>query len=189
MKTTVQLLLPGQKCCAKREPDLDAEDAEVKSVNKESGTCVLRFDDGFQRQRVPAHEVAIRDEQYDLEVLPRLPPLPTDPTQGDEKYAFAGKFKEVGNDCFKQGKHAWAIRTYIGGLQMLQSKCFADPTEVRSDERARALCVAMLSNSALCSLKLDAIYTWDLDDSRSAGSTLMGLARAHLIPKDQCSAP
>ena len=40
------------------------------------------------------------------------------------------------------------------------------------------------AGSALCSLNLHAIYTWDLDDSRSSGSALMAWTdRAQVLYK------
>ena len=48
------------------------------------------------------------------------------------------------------------------------------------------------AGSALCSLNLQAIYTWDLDDSRSAGSALMACWLGLIVHKcsisDYCSA-
>ncbi len=161
--TTFPLLRVGQLVLARRDPDLEPEEAEVKNLYDEphtkydwSARCSLRFvADGFTREGVPSDEVTIKDDAYDAEVLPRLPEMPDDPTDSDQRHAFATRFKEVGNDLFKAGQHAWAIRTYIFGLQQLQQFCFDEPFEVVHDERALAVSVAFLSNAALCALKLE----------------------------------
>ena len=70
------MLLLGQKVFARRDDDEgEAEEAEVKAFQDGGKSVSLRFlSDGFNRQHVPIGEVAVRDDEYDAEVLPRLPP-------------------------------------------------------------------------------------------------------------------
>ena len=98
------------------------------------------------------------DGGYDAAVLPLLPALP-ECEAGDDAacadFGFAARYKEVGNGLFKEGQHAWALRTYLVGVTLLQRLCFPrEPEALYYDLEAGAVGVACFSNAALCALKL-----------------------------------
>lgn len=149
------MLLVGQKVFVKRDDDeAEAEEAEIRKFTDGGQSVSVRFtSDGYNR-KVTSAEVAVRDHEYDAEVLPKLPPLPSQP-KSDAKYDFIAQYKAVGNDLFKQGKHEWAIRTYAAATQQLQRQCYETTFDLLHDQRAQSVCVACFSNAALCALKLE----------------------------------
>ena len=66
------LLRVGQRVRARREADLPAELAVVRSVS-EGATCTVRFEDGFLLAGIPAHALAEDDTRAEsgLERLER----------------------------------------------------------------------------------------------------------------------
>ena len=50
----------------------------------------------------------------------------------------------MGNALFQQGQHAWALRTYLTGVQQLQLLGYAadDPEQIFGDARAWPVCTA-----------------------------------------------
>lgn len=94
---------------------------------------------------------------YDDAVLPLVPTLPitvNNPAKKAELVAFALRYKEVGNELFKEGRYAWATRTYLVGVQLLQRLGFRDPAEMFYDGASSGVGISCLSNAALCALKL-----------------------------------
>ena len=158
----------GTRVLARREPDLEPEEGVVKKVHSRADGCtafhVRLVSDGYMVPNVPAEELAVlggqvaasaasrhpsdelrfeADAEYDATVRPQLPEPPADP-KGDDKYEWAAAFKEVGNALFQQGQHAWALRTYLTGVQQLQLLGYAadDPEQIFADARAWPVCTA-----------------------------------------------
>ena len=60
--------------------------------------------------------------------------------------SWAAAYKEVGNGLFKQGKHEWALRTYLNGVQQLHRLGYADdPERMFTDVAAWSVCAAGFS--------------------------------------------
>ena len=174
-----EALVVGTRVLARREPDLEPEEGVVKKVHSSAdGRTVFHVrlvSDGYMVPSVPAEELAVlaaggqvaasrhpsdelrfeADAEYDATVRPQLPEPPADP-KGEGKYEWAAAFKEVGNALFQQGQHAWALRTYLTGVQQLQLHGYGadDPEQIFGDVRAWPVCTASFSNAALCALKL-----------------------------------
>ena len=169
-------MLVGTRVLARREDDLEAEEGIIKKLHSVGGATVanVRLLDGYMVPNVPVEElVAVKadvaaaasrpqggelsfdtDTEYDETVGPQLPEPPAEP-QGEAKYAWAAAYKEVGNGLFKQGKHEWALRTYLNGVQQLHRLGYADdPERMFTDVAAWSVCAASFSNAALCALKL-----------------------------------
>ena len=162
-----EALVVGTRVLARREPDLEPEEGIVKKVHSRAdGRTVFHVrlvSDGYMVPNVPAEELAVlaaggqvaasrhpsdelrfeADAEYDATVRPQLPEPPADP-KGDDKYEWAAAFKEVGNALFQQGQHAWALRTYLTGVQQLQLLGYAadDPEQIFGDARAWPVCTA-----------------------------------------------
>jgi len=107
------------------------------------------------------HEIVTPDG-YEAAVTPLLPTVaqleetmnePSADIRKSPWLAFATVYKEAGNTLFKQGQHAWALRTYLVGDQFLQrSPRFG---EALYDVAARPTFLALYSNAALMALKLE----------------------------------
>ena len=162
-----EALVVGTRVLARREPDLEPEEGVVKKVHSRADGCtafhVRLVSDGYMVPNVPAEELAVlaaggqvaasrhpsdelrfeADAEYDATVRLQLPEPPADP-KGDDKYEWAAAFKEVGNALFQQGQHAWALRTYLTGVQQLQLHGYAadDPEQIFGDARAWPVCTA-----------------------------------------------
>ena len=179
MKPIGVLPKPGAVVSARREADDDEyEPATVKSSDLSAGTISLRFADGYQAA-VPLSQVKLDmppageappaapaapdeprveelDHGYETEVRPTLPTPPTaqalaaDP---EAKYAYIAASKDAGNALFKQGKYAWAIRTYCDAVDTLAATCYASRERMLWDYQAREPCAQCFSNAALCALK------------------------------------
>lgn len=95
--------------------------------------------------------VQLRDGYDDAAALPPL-------DAGDDCYTLAAKFKDLGNTLFKSGEVAWALRTYLVGVKLLELlRCLDDdePTAIVYDIDAQPVCIAAYSNAALMALKLE----------------------------------
>ena len=211
----------GQRVLVAREPDLEArESAVIKSIlAADDGTpsrCTVRFTDGFLRPHVPIDDLAIdeappdaevakamlpADSEYDAHVGPLLPAVPSD-LDGDAPranlFAFGGAYKAVGNALFKEEKHAWALRTYLACVQLMQRLGFSgDPEAMVYDVGAAGVCVACFSNAALCALRLgqyeqaEAICDRGLlfaPDGADLGKLLLRKAQS-LVERPTCADP
>ena len=150
---------------AQREAGEEWEPATIKSVDSNTGMLSLSFEGGFVAHqpmssvRFPeASEVeqAAEDAAYREAVGPTLPSLPTvealeaDP---EAKYVYIAATKEAGNALFKQGKFAWAIRTYCDGVDAFVNRCYPSRERMLWDYAARVPCAQCYSNAALCALK------------------------------------
>ena len=171
-------LVVGTRVLARREPDLEPEEGVIKKVR--TGTAATTYNvrlvaDGYMVANTPAEELAVlaadvqaaasrhpsdelrfeADAEYDATVGSQLPEAPADP-KGEDKYEWAAAYKEVGNALFQQGQHAWALRTYLTGVQQLQLQGYGteDPEQMFGDVQAWPVCTASFSNAALCALKL-----------------------------------
>ena len=176
---TPEELVVGTRVLARREPDLEPEEGVIKAVRTSaSGTSynVRLVADGYMVPNTPVTELAVlaadvqagasrhpsdelrfeADADYDATVGPQLPAAPADPT-GEGKYEWSAAYKEVGNALFQQGQHAWALRTYLTGVQQLQLLGYGteDPELMFGDVKAWPVCTASFSNAALCALKLE----------------------------------
>ena len=170
MSLTPMGLLPreGATVQACREPGDEFEPATVQESNLQAGMIALRFADGY-RTEVPFTQVKLEttavnddmeevDQAYEDEVRPTLPLPPTaealaaDP---EARYAFIAAGKDAGNALFKQGKYAWAIRTYCDSVNSLAASCFESRERMLWDYQAREPCCQCYSNAALCALKLE----------------------------------
>ena len=146
---------------------MEPEEGVVKKVHSSAdGRTVFHVrlvSDGYMVPSVPAEELAVlaaggqvaasrhpsdelrfeADAEYDATVRPQLPEPPADP-KGEGKYEWAAAFKEVGNALFQQGQHAWALRTYLTGVQQLQLHGYGadNPEQIFSDARAWPVCTA-----------------------------------------------
>ena len=175
---TPEALVVGTRVLARREPDLEPEEGVIKKVRTgANGTTynIRLVADGYMVPDTPAEELAVlaadvqaaasrhpsdelrfeADADYDATVGPQLPEAPADP-RGEEKYEWAAAYKEAGNALFQQGQHAWALRTYLTGVQQLQLLGYGteDPELMFGDVKAWPVCTASFSNAALCALKL-----------------------------------
>ena len=173
---TPEELVVGTRVLARREPDLEPEEGVIKAVRTSaSGTSynVRLVADGYMVPNTPVTELAVlaadvqagasrhpsdelrfeADADYDATVGPQLPAAPADPT-GEGKYEWSAAYKEVGNALFQQGRHEWALRTYLSAVQQLQQRGYADPELLLNDVRAWPACSACFSNAALCALRL-----------------------------------
>ena len=151
-----------------REPGDEFEPATVQKSNLQAGMITLRFSDGY-RTEVPFTQVKLEtaavnndveevDQAYEAEVRPTLPLPPTAEAlaaEPDAKYTFIAAAKEAGNALFKQGKYAWAIRTYCDAVDSLATSCFESRERMLWDYQAREPCGQCYSNAALCALKLE----------------------------------
>ena len=167
----------GSACLCSREPDLIREVGIIKKVHEvidEDGKGAVRysikFKDGFLLTNVKPEDLgevhgvndARRwtpifpdDAEYDAAVAPLLPAEPADGAAPSAKYEYAAAYKAVGNTFFGQGKHDWALRTYLACVQALQRIGFgADASAMAYDLEAAPVCIACFSNGALCALKL-----------------------------------
>ena len=176
---TPEELVVGTRVLARREPDLEPEEGVIKAVRTSaSGTSynVRLVADGYMVPNTPVTELAVlaadvqagasrhpsdelrfeADAEYDATVGAQLPEAPADP-KGEDKYEWAAAYKEVGNALFQQGQHAWALRTYLTGVQQLQLLGYGteDPELMFGDVKAWPVCTASFSNAALCALKLE----------------------------------
>lgn len=176
---TPEALVVGTRVLARREPDLEPEEGVIKKVRTgANGTTynVRLLADGYMVPNTPAEELAVLaadvqaaasrrpsdelrfevDAEYDATVGSQLPEAPADP-KGEDKYEWAAAYKEVGNALFQQGQHAWALRTYLTGVQQLQLLGYGteDPELMFGDVKAWPVCTASFSNAALCALKLE----------------------------------
>ena len=176
---TPEALIVGTRVLARREPDLEPEEGVIKKVRTgANGTTynVRLLADGYMVPNTPAEELAVLaadvqaaasrrpsdelrfevDAEYDATVGSQLPEAPADP-KGEDKYEWAAAYKEVGNALFQQGQHAWALRTYLTGVQQLQLLGYGteDPELMFGDVKAWPVCTASFSNAALCALKLE----------------------------------
>ena len=176
---TPEALVVGTRVLARREPDLEPEEGVIKKVR--TGTAATTYNvrlvaDGYMVPNTPAEELAVlaadvqvaasrrpsdelrfeADAEYDATVGSQLPEAPADP-KGEDKYEWAAAYKEVGNALFQQGQHAWALRTYLTGVQQLQLLGYGteDPELMFGDVKAWPVCTASFSNAALCALKLE----------------------------------
>jgi tetratricopeptide (TPR) repeat protein len=168
----------GMRVLARREPDLEPEEGVIKKVRTTAGgpTYNIRLvADGYMVPNTPAEELAVlaadvqesasrhpsdklhfeADAEYYATVGSQLPEAPADP-RGEDKYEWAAAYKVLGNALFQQGQHAWALRTYLTGVQQLQLQGYGaeDPEQIFGDVRAWPVCTASFSNAALCALKL-----------------------------------
>ena len=176
---TPEALVVGTRVLARREPDLEPEEGVIKKVRTgANGTTynIRLVADGYMVPDTPAEELAVLaadvqaaasrrpsdelrfevDAEYDATVGSQLPEAPADP-KGEDKYEWAAAYKEVGNALFQQGQHAWALRTYLTGVQQLQLLGYGteDPELMFGDVKAWPVCTASFSNAALCALKLE----------------------------------
>ena len=176
---TPEALIVGTRVLARREPDLEPEEGVIKKVRTgANGTTynVRLLADGYMVPNTAAEELAVlaadvqaaasrrpsdelrfeADAEYDATVGAQLPEAPADP-KGEDKYEWAAAYKEVGNALFQQGQHAWALRTYLTGVQQLQLLGYGteDPELMFGDVKAWPVCTASFSNAALCALKLE----------------------------------
>ena len=170
MSLTPMGVLPreGATVQACREPGDEFEPATVQKSNLQAGMITLRFSDGYWTE-VPFTQVKLEtaavnndveevDQAYEAEVRPTLPLPPTAEAlaaEPDAKYAFIAAAKEAGNALFKQGKYAWAIRTYCDAVDSLAASCFESRERMLWDYQAREPCGQCYSNAALCALKLE----------------------------------
>ena len=143
----------GATVQACREPGDEFEPATVQQSNLQAGMITLRFSDGY-RTEVPFTQVKLEtaavnndveevDQAYEAEVRPTLPLPPTAEAlaaEPDAKYAFIAAAKEAGNALFKQGKYAWAIRTYCDAVDSLAASCFESRERMLWDYQAREPC-------------------------------------------------
>jgi hypothetical protein len=155
MSLTPMGILPreGATVQACREPGDEFEPATVQQSNLQAGMIALRFSDGY-RTEVPFTQVKLEtaavnnaveevDQAYEAEVRPTLPLPPTAETlaaEPDAKYAFIAAAKEAGNALFKQGKYAWAIRTYCDAVDSLAASCFESRERMLWDYQAPEPC-------------------------------------------------
>ena len=158
----------GATVQACREPGDEFEPATVQKSNLQAGMITLRFSDGY-RTEVPFTQVKLEtaavnndveevDQAYEAEVRPTLPLPPTAEAlaaEPDAKYTYIAAAKEAGNALFKQGKYAWAIRTYCDAVDSLAASCFESRERMLWDYQAREPCGQCYSNAALCALKLE----------------------------------
>lgn len=176
---TPEALVVGTRVLARREPDLEPEEGVIKKVRTGANGAtynVRLLADGYMVPNTPAEELAVLaadvqaaasrrpsdelrfevDAEYDATVGSQLPEAPADP-KGEDKYEWAAAYKEVGNALFQQGQHAWALRTYLTGVQQLQLLGYGteDPELMFGDVKAWPVCTASFSNAALCALKLE----------------------------------
>jgi len=143
-------------------------------------TLTLRFEDGFVLNDVPIEAVqqsasttstlaaavaaanhaalvllaSVEDVDigYDAAVGPMLP------TAIEEACctttfatALAGKYKEAGNRLFKEGRLAWALRTYVVAVELMQRLGWvSNPSKMFYDLEALRVCIPCFSNAALC---------------------------------------
>ena len=69
--------------------------------------------------------------------------------------ALAAKYKEAGNRLFKEGRLAWALRTYVVAVELMQRLGWvSNPSKMFYDLEALRVCIPCFSNAALCALKL-----------------------------------
>ena len=168
MSLTPMGVLPrvGASVEACREAGDEFEPAIVQESNLQAGMISLRFADGYQAA-VPFTQVKLEtaavnddveevDQAYEAEVRPTLPLPPTAEALAADpelKYAFIAAGKGAGNALFKEGKYAWAIRTYCEAVDALAASCYASRERMLWDYMAREPCGQCYSNAALCALK------------------------------------
>jgi tetratricopeptide (TPR) repeat protein len=147
-------------------------------------TLTLRFEDGFVLNDVPIEAVqqsasttstlaaavaaanhaalvllaSVEDVDigYDAAVGPMLPTAIEEANSTTTfATALAGKYKEVGNRLFKEGRLAWALRTYVVAVELMQRLGWvSNPSKMFYDLEALRVCIPCFSNAALCALKL-----------------------------------
>jgi len=162
---------------ARREEDDDEwERCQVLKVDADAMQLNLRFDGGFVATGVPLSRVKLADDP-DASAggavdEPRIVELPVDdgyaasvavpaaPSDAalaadpEEKYRYVAAYKAAGNALFKEGKYAWAIRTYTDAVARLTRVCYPSRERMLWDYFARVPCAQCYSNAALCALKL-----------------------------------
>lgn len=167
----------GSKVTAQREAGDEWEPAVVQAFDAAAGTLSLTFEGGFVRKAVPISQVrfdagpvaaaaaapsptsegAAPADEYSAAVKPGLPKPPSVETQKQDpeaKYHYVAALKDAGNALFKQGKFAWAIRTYREAVESLARNCYPSKERMLWDYLARVPCAQCYSNAALCALKL-----------------------------------
>jgi len=152
---------------AECEPgDGEFVEATIKAIDVGTGQLTLQFANSLVRSNVAFSEIRMPiagqvtssdDDLYVLEVAGDLPTAPTTEeltNDGEAKYAYVQRYKDVGNALFKAGKYAWAIRTYVDAVNSLSARCYKSREYMMFDYFARTPCGQCYSNAALCALKL-----------------------------------
>jgi predicted RNA-binding protein YlqC (UPF0109 family) len=122
---------------AECEPgDGEFVEATIKAIDVGTGQLTLQFANSLVRSNVAFSEIRMPiagqvtssdDDLYILEVAGDLPTAPTTEeltNDGEAKYAYVQRYKDVGNALFKAGKYAWAIRTYVDAVNSLSARCY-----------------------------------------------------------------
>jgi translocation protein SEC72 len=106
-----------------------------------------------------------------LENTPQVPPppIPVNP----KRSANVSKLRESGNDAFKKGKHAEAVKFYSLGLQMALTRPLWEPQQLVREEVA-----ALYANRAQAHMGLQSWAEGAVDALTSVEAKRMGNAKA-----------
>lgn len=171
-----QLAVGSWVHCPREEGD-EYEACEIIQLDAASMSVSLRFSGGFVAAAVPITRIRLEPApsttaaaaKEDGDEEPRIveddgyfaaAALPTPPAAAEleadpeAKYRFVAAYKAAGNELFKAGKYAWAIRTYTGAVDALSRHCYPSRERMLWDYFARVPCAQCYSNAALCAIKL-----------------------------------
>ncbi|KAL1519217.1 hypothetical protein AB1Y20_003476 [Prymnesium parvum] len=122
-----------------------AEEQEQMEQEEQEGKVEQRKEEGEDDEAAYARAVGGA-----LPARPSADEIAADPSC---RYAMVRAYKEAGNALFKEGRYAWAKRTYALGVSLL-IECYASYERLKWDYEARVPCAQCLSNGAMCALKL-----------------------------------
>ena len=121
-----------------KEREREGEKDQARNEEEEPRIVELPVDDGYS--------ATIK--------LPTPPSAEEMAADSEAKYRYVAEYKAVGNTLFKEGKYAWAIRTYTEAVDRLARNCYSSRERMLWDYFARVPCAQCYSNAALCALKL-----------------------------------